>query len=88
MNMYDTPRAMCWVKDRLCVGFKRDYFIVKVSFSDSDMQINDGEIPVHHFPSSIQNSNYKNVMTFGIWGFAFILSSDDLYCNYFTLSQI
>ncbi|KAL4237860.1 Vam6/Vps39-like protein [Mactra antiquata] len=35
MNMYDVPRAMVWLKDRLCVGFKRDYFIVKIQGGES-----------------------------------------------------
>ncbi|XP_053393314.1 vam6/Vps39-like protein [Mercenaria mercenaria] len=35
MNMYDIPRAMVWFKDRLCVGFKRDYFIVKIESGES-----------------------------------------------------
>ncbi|XP_060583141.1 vam6/Vps39-like protein [Ruditapes philippinarum] len=35
MNMYDIPRAMVWFKDRLCVGFKRDYFIVKIQNGES-----------------------------------------------------
>ena len=31
--MYDIPRSMTWCKDCICVGFKRDYFTVKVSNS-------------------------------------------------------
>ena len=30
LNLYDIPRAMTWCKDCICVGFKRDYFTVKV----------------------------------------------------------
>ncbi|XP_060077097.1 vam6/Vps39-like protein [Ylistrum balloti] len=30
-NMYDVPRDMVWCKDTICVGFKRDYFIVKIN---------------------------------------------------------
>lgn len=35
MNMYDIPRAMVWFRDRVCVGFKRDYFIVKINTGES-----------------------------------------------------
>ncbi|PVD26341.1 hypothetical protein C0Q70_14012 [Pomacea canaliculata] len=28
LSLYDYPHAMCWSKDSLCVGFKRDYYII------------------------------------------------------------
>ncbi|KAK3093225.1 hypothetical protein FSP39_012933 [Pinctada imbricata] len=34
LNLYDYPRAMTWCKDSICVGFKRDYFLVKVNTGD------------------------------------------------------
>ncbi|XP_069116960.1 vam6/Vps39-like protein isoform X1 [Argopecten irradians] len=34
-NMYDVPRDMVWCKDTICVGFKRDYFIVKINKGDT-----------------------------------------------------
>lgn len=34
MNLYDIPRYMCWCKESICVGFKRDYFIVKINSGD------------------------------------------------------
>ncbi|KAJ8308553.1 hypothetical protein KUTeg_013427 [Tegillarca granosa] len=33
-NLYEVPRAMTWCKDSICVGFKRDYFMVKVNTAD------------------------------------------------------
>lgn len=35
LSMYDIPKAMVWFKDRICVGFKRDYFIVKIDSGES-----------------------------------------------------
>ncbi|KAL3874849.1 hypothetical protein ACJMK2_037811 [Sinanodonta woodiana] len=35
LNLYDIPRAMAWCKDSLCVGFKRDYFLIKVNTGES-----------------------------------------------------
>lgn len=28
LSVYDIPHALCWSKDSLCVGFKRDYYII------------------------------------------------------------
>lgn len=34
MNLYDIPRCMCWCKESICVGFRRDYFLVKINSGD------------------------------------------------------
>ncbi|KAL5008472.1 hypothetical protein ScPMuIL_014053 [Solemya velum] len=34
LSLYDIPRSMAWCKGSLCVGFKRDYFIIKVATGD------------------------------------------------------
>ena len=31
LSLYDVPRSIVWCRERLCVGFKRDYFIIKVT---------------------------------------------------------
>ena len=30
LGVPDVPKAMEWCKDSLCVGFKRDYYLIKV----------------------------------------------------------
>ncbi len=30
LNVPDVPKAMAWCNDALCVGFKRDYFLINV----------------------------------------------------------
>lgn len=35
LTLYDIPRAMTWCKDCICVGFKRDYFTVKVKSGET-----------------------------------------------------
>ncbi|XP_011445059.3 vam6/Vps39-like protein [Magallana gigas] len=35
-TLYEVPKAMCWCKDSICVGFyKREYFLVKVNSGDT-----------------------------------------------------
>lgn len=34
LQLYDIPRALTWFSDRICVGFKKDYFIVKAETGD------------------------------------------------------
>lgn len=31
LSLYDTPRAMTWCNDSIFVGFKRDYFVIKIN---------------------------------------------------------
>lgn len=35
MTLYDVPRVLTWCKDCICVGFKRDYFTVKVKTGET-----------------------------------------------------
>ncbi|ESP01601.1 hypothetical protein LOTGIDRAFT_200189, partial [Lottia gigantea] len=34
LGLYDAPRAMAWCEDSICVGFKRDYFLINVKTGD------------------------------------------------------
>ncbi|KAK7506799.1 hypothetical protein BaRGS_00001650, partial [Batillaria attramentaria] len=34
LSLYDYPHALSWSKDSLCVGFKRDYYIINVTTGD------------------------------------------------------
>ncbi|XP_023931071.1 vam6/Vps39-like protein [Lingula anatina] len=34
LSVPDIPKAMAWCKDSICVGFKRDYFLIKVESGD------------------------------------------------------
>ncbi|WAR19470.1 VPS39-like protein [Mya arenaria] len=34
LSVYDIPRSIVWCKEKLCVGFKRDYYILKVGTGD------------------------------------------------------
>ena len=33
VGVIDVPKAMAWCEDSLCVGFKRDYYLIKVGQS-------------------------------------------------------
>lgn len=42
-TLYEVPKAMCWCKDSICVGFyKREYFLVKVFQNHIFMLLNSG----------------------------------------------
>ena len=30
LSVYDVPQMFSWCKDSLCVGFKRDYYVIDV----------------------------------------------------------
>ncbi|KAK6183438.1 hypothetical protein SNE40_010920 [Patella caerulea] len=34
LSLYDMPRAMAWCKDSICIGFKRDYFLINSKNGD------------------------------------------------------